>query len=133
MAVDKPLGERIAAIEKENAIGAGDRISLWEVINELRPLLARLGTQVSLQTASQAAILSRIEDLCKSKEAKIAIVEYELGKRLTALETKIAVTDGQRNLAFGMAGVIMAGVGGVAMWVAQKILWPIIAKALNLE
>lgn len=112
--VERPIGERVAALEQDNAICAQDRRDIWEAVNELRPVAPRLDAIDEK--------LERIEGLCGAKEA-----------RIIAIEKREAVSDYQRNAIIGLAGFVAAGLGGVAIWVAREFLWPVIRKALALD
>ena len=64
---ERPMQERVVALESENRRAERDRIEMWGVINALRPLPSRMD--------SQDAALARIEALCMDKEKRLSVIE----------------------------------------------------------
>ena len=64
---ERPMQERVVALESENRRAERDRVEMWGVINALRPLPSRMD--------SQDAALARIEALCVDKEKRLSTIE----------------------------------------------------------
>ena len=64
---ERPVQERIVALESETIRAERDRVEMWSVINALRPLPSRMD--------SQDAALARIESLCVDKEKRLSVIE----------------------------------------------------------
>lgn len=52
---------------------------------------------------------------------------------VTELKIDRAARDAQRSLAVGVGSIVLTFVGAVALWLANKFLWPILAKILGLS
>lgn len=114
MSADRPIGERVAALESRVDQSTTDRRDIWDAVNELRPLPERLK---NFDTK-----LDEIKRLCESKERRIEAGE----RRVSDLQERLNVAAGERNVVIGVIGLIGSVVGSLATWLVTHFLGPLI-------
>jgi len=108
---ERPMQERVVALESENRRAERDRVEMWGVINALRPLPSRMD--------SQDAALARIEALCTDKEKRLSAIED--GQTLQAGERSMLAKIGAAALGLcSIVGAVIAVLVNLPKWTGHQ-------------